>query len=263
MLGSLCTKGPKKRRGLPLIPQGTAQAPTKERTSNPGPCGTQQLKQSWGSQRLGLWVPPAAHHYLHEDPKEQGSHPDLDGQLSHGADGVAPAAATGAVRGSHGSAGAARQSLGCEGGALQAAGGSGRRARGGGGGEGSAPISRSGLPDTQTTHRPLRIPLAIALIGGASGTPCLPAPLSRVQFPCLGLAPRTRDPGREAWGSPRCRRRGLPERAAWLPKYWAAPGLCARLHALPAAGGRCAPPLHPATPALLLSAPSTHTRTWA
>lgn len=76
----------------------------------------------------------------------------------------------------------------------------------------------------------------------------LPAPLSPVQFPCLGLAPRTSDPGREAWGSPRCRSRGLPKRAAWLPRYWAAPGLCARLHALPAAAARLL-----SNPRLLLS----------
>lgn len=76
------------------------------------------------------------HHYLHEDPEEQGSHPDLNGQLPHGAARVAPAAAAGAVRGSHDSAGAALRSLGGEGGALQAAGGGGRRAWGGGGGKG-------------------------------------------------------------------------------------------------------------------------------
>lgn len=198
---------------------------------------------------------PAAHHYLHEDPKEQGSHPDLDGQLPHGAARVAPAAATGAVRGSHGSAGAASQSLGCKGGALQAAGGGGRRARGGGGEKGSAPISRSGLPDTQTGR--FRSHSRSRRSGTLRG---LPAPLSRVQFPCPGLAPRTRDPRREAWGSPRCSRRGLPEHAAWLPSYWAAPGLCARLHALPAAAARLL-----SSPRLLLSlsAPSTHARTWA
>lgn len=248
-------QGSQEKEGLPLIPQGTTQAPTKERTSNPGSCGMQQLKQSWGSQRLGLWVPPAAHHYLHEDPKEQGSHPDLDGQLPHGAAGVAPAAAAGAVRGSQGSgperlarAWAVREAR-C------------RPREGAGGGRG---VGAAGRAQPQSHALGSRTPKQhTGRFGSHSRSRRsealrgLPAPLSRVQFPCLGLAPRTRDPGREAWGSPRCRRRGLPERAAWLPRYWAAPGLCARLHALPAAG-RCAPPLHPATPALALCSFHTH-----
>lgn len=41
--------------------------------------------------------PPAARHYLHEDPEEQGSDPDLDGQLPHGAAGAAPGAAAAVV----------------------------------------------------------------------------------------------------------------------------------------------------------------------
>lgn len=167
-------QGSQEKERVAFDPTGNSPGTNQGETLEPRPLRDTAAQTKLGIPEAGSLdpPPPAAHHYLHEDPKEQGSHPDLDGQLSHGAAGVAPAAAAGAVRGSHGSAGAARQSLGCEGGALQAAGGGGRRARGGGGGKGSAPISRSRLPDTQTTHRPLRIPLAIAPIGGASGTPC-------------------------------------------------------------------------------------------
>lgn len=154
------------------------------------------------------------HHYLHEDPEEQGSHPDLNGQLPHGAAGVAPAAAAGAVRGSHGSARTALRSLG-EGGALQAAGGGGRRARGGGGREDLVPASRSGLPDTQTPHRPLQVPLPITPIARQG----LPAHLRSVLFLCPGLAPGAQDLGGEAWGCPAVvAAASLPARcaASWL-----------------------------------------------
>lgn len=186
------------------------------------------------------------HHYLHKDPEEKGSHPDLDGQLPHGAAGVAPAAAAGAVRGSHGSAGAALRSLGGEGGALQAAGGGGRRARGGGGGEGSVPASRSGLPDTQTP--------------ASSGPTPDNADQGRVRdslltcdqccFCVLGLrlAPRTQE-GKPGGCPAVVAAASLPARCAasrLLGRPWA-PRPAAR-----SAGGRCAPPLQPATPALAL-----------
>lgn len=151
MLRSLCSNGGKKRRGVfGSRREHPRHQPRRDPRTQAPPAGRSSANKVGAPRGWVFGSPPAVHHYLHEDPKEQSSHPDLDGELPHGATGVAPAAAAGAVRGSHGSAGAARLSLGGEGGALQAAGGGGRRARGGGGGEGSAPTSRSGLPDTQT-----------------------------------------------------------------------------------------------------------------
>lgn len=146
------------------------------------------------------------HHYLHEDPEKQGSHPDLNGQLPHGAAGVAPAAAAGAVRGSHGSAGAALWSLGGEGGALQAAGGGGRRARGGGGGEGSVPASRSGLRDTQ-------IPASSGPTPGHADRRRVRDSLLTCDRCCSSVSwacARRPGPRRGSLGMPRCRRRRLP-----------------------------------------------------
>lgn len=240
-------------------PTGNIPSTNREKILEPRPQRDAAAQKKLGlPEAMSFGSPPAAHHYLHEDPKEQGSHPDLDGQLPHGAAGVAPAAAAGAVRGSHGSARAARQSLGGEGGALQAAGGGGRRARGGGSGEGSAPISRSGLPDTQTPHRPLQVPLAIPPIGGASGTPCSFAPSAVSVFwaPAWHLRP-----GRGSLGKPRCCNRGLPCALRGFPATGRPLGSApARQHALPAFPVRLlsSPRLR-----LLLSAPSTHARTWA
>ena len=121
--------------------------------------------------------PPAARHYLHEDPEKQGSDPDLDGQFSHGAAGAAPAAAAaGAVRGSPAARPApALQTRGGKGGALQAAGGGGGRAPEGraGGGEGSAQTSCLRLRGSGTPRWPL--PRSRPRAEDASGTPRSPA----------------------------------------------------------------------------------------
>jgi hypothetical protein len=125
-------------------------------------------------------APPAARHYLHEDPEEQGSHPDLDGQLPHGAARTAPAAAADALRGSRSSARAARQILSGEGGALQAAGGGGRRAPGGGvretGRAQPKPPAWPGAPGRRTGLSLRLGPRVRARRKGASGTPSSLAP---------------------------------------------------------------------------------------
>lgn len=177
-------------------------------------------------------LPPAARHYLHEDPEKQGSDPDLDGQFSHGAAGAAPAAAAaaaGALGGSRSSASAGSPDPGGEGGALQAAGGGGRREAGAGrgragGGSGlspNLPPQARGLADAEMTAPDAPRPTAPRQAGGASGTPRSPAPGA-------ASAPRARAVrSRSGEGKPGEARPPPPPplHAPRLPCQWAAPGL--------------------------------------
>lgn len=191
-------------RGPPLVPQDTSRALGRERTSNPGPAGRGGANKV-GAQRRSVrgsprpCAPPAARHYLHEDPEEQGSNADLDGQFPHGAAGAAPGrrqlvlSATPAARPAP-----ARQTRGARE-ALQAAGGGGRREPGGGGGGGEEPAPPPSAGPGAPALRPR------AQRGAPRG---LPAPARRLR----ALGPRRGPAARE--GSPGKPRRLLPARCA-------------------------------------------------
>lgn len=247
-----------------MVRHHRSRTPGVQGTSNPGRGGRGRAKKV-GAQRGSVGgpprrcAPPAALHYLHENPEEQGSHPDLDGQLPHGVARAAPAAAVGALRGSRSSAGAGSPTLGGEGGALQAAGGGGRRAPGGGGqtggGEGSGKPARA--QGSGTLHC-CPGPASARSVGAPRG---LPAPSRQEPPPRPGPTLCTGGQGRSP-GKPR--RRPCALCAPTLPSHWAATGLPA-----PAARSRgfaCGPSASPGSTTDSGSrslAPCTHARTWA
>lgn len=182
--------------------------------------------------------PPAWRHYLHEDPEEQGSDPDLDGQLPHGAARAVPgAAAAGALGDSRSSTSAGSPDPGQRG--RRAPGrGRGREAGAGrgraGAGEGSAQTtsrrprgSRTPLPPLP----PLPAPRPRAKLGAPRG---LPAPWRRAPPPRPDLRGAPAAPGGEGkpGEAPPPLRPPPPLRAPRLPRQWAAPALGSRGSAL-------------------------------
>lgn len=171
-------------------------------------------------------LPPAARHYLHEDPEKQGSDPDLDGQFSHGAAGAAPAAAAaaaaGALGGSRSSASAGSPDPGRRGRRAPGRGrgreaGGGRREGAGGrriGAQPKPPASGSGARGRRRDD------------SSRCSPPHGPAPSGRRlrDSPLPGAGRRLRAPGpRRALAVRRGEARGSPAAAAAAPARSSAP----------------------------------------
>lgn len=208
--------------------------------------------------------PPAARHYLHEDPEEQGSDPDLDGQLTHGAAGAAPAregcgwcsprrpqlgrrrlARPGAAREAR-----SRPRAGA-GGGRRAPGGGGRRR---GGLSPSLPSQAGGLGDAAPARRTLPAPRPR---GGREAPRGLPAPERRLR----ALGPRRAPAAGEGKPGEAQPPRPQPLRAPPppAPRQWAGPEqrarrVCACGRSASAGSASCARSLGSRCPA--------HARTW-
>lgn len=207
--------------------------------------------------------PAAARHYLHEDSEEQGSDPDLDGQLPHGAAGAAPgaAAADGALGGSRSSTGAGSPDPGRRG--RRAAGrGRGREA---GAGRGRAlgraqpkpPAADPGARGRRARRSPPRLPTPS---WGRPGDSPRPGAERRLRALVRALRPRPRE-GRGSPGKPRrrlpCAFPGSPASGRPLRSApGAARSLGPRLRLLCGSRLRCLLPLSG------LGLPA-HARTWA